>query len=253
MSTYHILNGDCLAEQLKQTKVNHDFIVCRECLIEGPLNAEKSDEFRKMRSRFISATYQVAETEYYSKTVKELEKIDDLPNGSEVCLWFENDLFCQVNMWFMLCLLSGKPGLKLFRVFPQIESEADQWKGFGMANAGKLEQCYAARVRFSGEDIETGKNLWLAYQAGNLKKLKELSEYQSDCFEFLKEVCQAHSDRFPADGGLGRPEKLVNELIAVHSENFMEIFTEFSSREGIYGFGDLQIKNIYDKLTNENL
>jgi len=47
MSTYHILNGDCLAEQLKQTKVNHDFIVCRECLIEGPLNAEKSDEFRK--------------------------------------------------------------------------------------------------------------------------------------------------------------------------------------------------------------
>lgn len=252
MSTYHILNGDCLAEQLKQTQINHDFIICRECLIEGPLNAKNSDEFWEIRSRFISEAYQVAETEYYSKTVKELKKTDDLPEGSEVCLWFENDLFCQVNMWFILCMLSGKPGFKLFRIFPQIENEADQWKGFGGANAEKLEQSYTAKIEFSQEDIESGKNLWMAYQTGNLKKLKELSEYQSDCFKFLTEVCQAHSDRFPSDGGLGRPEKLVKELIATHSEEFMDIFTEFSLREGIYGFGDLQIKNIYDKLTSED-
>lgn len=253
MSTYHILNGDCLAEQLKQTKINPDFIVCRECLIEGPLIAENTDEFWEVRSGFIADTYKASKADYFSKIVNELKITDDIPQNSEVCLWFENDLFCQVNMWFMLYLLSGKPDLKLFRIFPQTQSEADQWKGFGIANAGKLEQCYAARVRFSLEDIETGKNLWLAYQAGNLNKLRELSEYQSDCFELLEEVCQAHADRFPSDGELGRPEKLIKQLIATHSEDFIQVFKEFTLREGIYGFGDLQIKNIYNKLISEDL
>lgn len=253
MPTYHILNGDCLAEQLKQTKIDHNFIVCRECLIEGPLIAENTDQFWEIRSKFIADTYKVATADYFSKIVNELKIIDDLPQTSEVCLWFENDLFCQLNMWFILFLLSGKPDLKLFRVFPQIESEADQWKGFGIANAWQLEQCYAARVRFSREDIETGKNLWLAYQAGNLDKLKKLSEYQSNCFESLKDVCQAHADRFPSDGELARPEKLIKQLINTHSEDFLEVFREFTLREGIYGFGDLQIKNIYNKLISKDL
>ena len=32
------------------------------------------------------------------------------------------------------------------------------------------------------------------------------------------------------------------------SKAFETVFTEFTKREEIYGFGDLQIKTIYDKL-----
>jgi hypothetical protein len=64
----------------------------------------------------------------------------------------------------------------------------------------------------------------------------------------LDEVCQAHIDRFPEDQSSGRPERLVEELIQTHSTDFNKVFSEFSEREGIYGFGDLQLKTIYDKL-----
>ena len=48
MTTYHILNGDCLAEQLRQTKINQNFIVCRECFIDGNLYADNiTDSMQK--------------------------------------------------------------------------------------------------------------------------------------------------------------------------------------------------------------
>lgn len=252
MTTYHILNGDCLADQLRQTKINQDFIVCRECLIDGNLSADNIPDFWIIRANFIADTYNVPSKEYFSKTVREFEKLNNLPNNSEVCLWFENDLFCQTNMWFVISMLANHPTLKIFRVFPTIENIADTWKGFGIATAEKLEQAYHSKIQFSSQDIELGKNLWTAYQDGDFDKLKKLSKNQSDCFEYLKEVCQAHIDRFPVDKTLGRPDKVVKEIIDTNSTEFEVVFSEFSDREGIYGFGDLQIKNIYDRLMHNH-
>ncbi|MBK9737578.1 MAG: DUF1835 domain-containing protein [Saprospiraceae bacterium] len=247
MTMYHILNGDCLADQLRQTKINQDFIVCTECLIDGNLTADNIADFWAMRAKFIAATYNVSTEEYYSKSVKEFEKLNNLPDNSEVCLWFENDLFCQTNMWFVISMLANHPTLKIFRIFPMIDNKADTWKGFGISNAEKLEQAYFSKVEFKPKDIELGKYLWTAYQNGDLDRLQELSKSQSDCFEYLEEVCQAHIERFPLDKTLGRPDKVVKEIIDTNSTEFQEVFSAFSDREGVYGFGDLQLKNIYDR------
>jgi hypothetical protein len=247
MTTYHILNGDCLADQLRQTKINQDFIVCRECLIEGNVYADNLTNFWTIRAKFIADTYEVSTKEYLNKTVSEFEKLNNLPDNSEICLWFENDLFCQTNMWFVISILANQPTLKIFRIFPLTENNIDTWKGFGIANPEKLEQAYYSKIQFTLDDIELGKNLWTAYQNGDLDKLNKLAKSQSDCFEYLEEVCQAHIDRFPLDKSLGRPDKVVIEIIETKSKEFQIVFSEFADKEGIYGFGDLQIKNIYDR------
>ncbi len=247
MITYHILNGDCLAEQLSHTKINQNLIICRECLIDGDLYAGNIADFWTIRAKFITDTYNSSPEEYFSKTVSEFEKLNNLPVNSEVCLWFENDLFCQTNMWFVISLLANNPSLKIFRVFPIIENNEDTWKGYGIADTEKLEQAYYSKIQFTLKDIGLGKNLWTSYQNGDLIKLKELSKEQSDCFDYLEEVCQAHIDRFPLDKTLGRPDKVVKEIIDTISSEFQIVFSEFSEREGVYGFGDLQVKSIYDK------
>mgnify|MGYP000143095017 CR=1 FL=1 len=251
MATYHILNGDCLAAQLMETKINQDFIVCKECLIEGPVIAENPKDFWEVRAKFISDTYKISISDYYSKTVTEFEKIDALPDHSDVCLWFENDLFCQANMWFIISILSKKPSLKLYRVFPVIDNLAYRWKGFGGANSESIEQSYSTKIQFYPDDIESGRNLWIAYQNGDLKKLHELSKTKSSCFEYLEEVCQAHRDRFPSGHSLGRPERVLLELMNTYSKEFQDVFSAFSEKEGIYGFGDLQVKIMYEKLMHQ--
>jgi hypothetical protein len=247
MTTYHILNGDYLYGQLRQTKINQDFIVCRECLIDGNVYADNIVDFWTIRAKFIGETYNVPMEDYFSKTVSEFEKLNKLSDNSEVCLWFENDLFCQTNMWFVISILANNPTLEIFRVFPTIENNAYIWKGFGVANTEKLEQAYHSKIRFAPKDIELGVNLWASYQNGNLNELKELSKKRSDCFEYLEEVCQAQIDRLPLDKTLGRPDRVVKEIIETMSKEFQIVFSEFANREGIYGFGDLQIKNIYDR------
>lgn len=236
-----------MADQLRQTKINQDFIVCRECFIDGNLQADNINQFWEIRAKFISDTYHVSPEDYLSKTVSEFEKLNNLPDHSEVCLWFENDLFCQANMWFVLSILANHPTLKIFRVFPLIENKSDTWKGFGMATPEKLELAYNHKVQFTRNDIRLGKSLWTAYQKNDLNKLRELAQSKSDCFEFLEEVCQAHIDRFPPDKSLGRPDRVVKEIMETKSKDFQIVFSEFAEREGIYGFGDSQLKKIYDR------
>jgi len=246
--TYHILNGDCLAEQLKNTSIKQNLIICRECLIDGEVKAKSLSEFWIVRAQFMEQFYDVSFQEYEEKSIQEIEKITAIPDNAEVCLWFENDLFCQVNMWFVLSLLAENTSLQIYRVFPQILDPYEQWKGFGMSDASMLEDAYSAKVVFTPQDITLGTELWKAFQDNKFDVLLKLSKTHSHCFQYLEEVCKAHMERFLADGSLGRPERVLKEIMETKSRHFPEVFAEFSIQEGIYGFGDLQLKALYDKV-----
>jgi hypothetical protein len=247
MRKFHILNGDCLLEQIKTTSIDDSFIVCRECLMDGEVKAQNLRDFWEIRAIHISETYHVSKEAYFTKTVNEFNQLLNIPEGSEVCLWFENDLFCQVNMWFCLSLLIHQSDLKIVRIFPIVNNQKEIWKGFAMADSLSLEQSYTEKIAFQKHDIELGVNLWKAYQGNDFIELKELSKTNSLCFQYLEKVIQAHIERFPTDNALSRPEKVIQEIINNDITDFYSVFTLFSEREGIYGFGDLQLKPIYDR------
>jgi hypothetical protein len=63
-----------------------------------------------------------------------------------------------------------------------------------------------------------------------------------------QEVVQAHVDRFPKDGSKGRPERVIEDIMKNGSIDFHKVFEAFWRRESIYGFGDIQLKQLYDKV-----
>lgn len=151
-------------------------------------------------------------------------------------------------MWFVLTLLPAERDIKVYRIAPVITDINDTWKGFGISDSAMLEQAYAEKIQLSDADIKLGKDLWRAYVSGDFDTLKTLSFTVSPTFKFLPEVCKAHIDRFTDGNQLNRPDRVLMELIDNTSGEFMEVFTDFSEREGIYGFGDLQVKAMYDRL-----
>jgi len=167
---FHVLPGDSTASDFKNTGIEGEVIVCRECLIVGPADADTYFEFWERRARFILAEYGEDEIEYHENVADELAKLLDLPPGSEVNLWFEYELFCCVNMWFCLDLLRNT-GACVYRVEPAVRTVRDKWKGFGNLNAGDLKICFAARNKFSSDDINLGSDLWNAYKREDHKKL----------------------------------------------------------------------------------
>lgn len=239
--TLHVLTGDALLENFPTGKLKGSIAISRECLVEGPVKANTLEDFWDIREAYLSANYPESDINYQDEVAFEFNKLNDLKEGDEVNLWFEHDLFCQVNLWFTLSLLYDK-GATVYRVYPIIDDPEELWDGFGPMSPEELLKCYEQKMPLSTEDIQLGNSLWKAYSQSDNESLKTLSSTSNKAFPYLKEVCDAQIER------PGRPQKALKEIIDSGNTSFKKAFMEFSQQEGIYGFGDLQVKKIYDQL-----
>lgn len=241
---YHILNGDCLFEQLAETNIPGERIVCREIMVEGPVAAIDWADFWKSRSEFLGQYGGSAPGKYEEEVLPEMEKIRSLPRGADVHLWFEDDVFCQVNMWFVLSLLEDRDDLQVYRIFPVPGEAAHRWRGFGGNTPQQLPAALAARQEMTPQDKRLGTQLWQAYQAQDIERMTALGQTATCAFQDLPAVMEAIT---------GIPhtiETFVQQQLDEGVTSFGEIFGTFCKEYGIYGFGDLQIKRLYDSLSS---
>ena len=249
-TVYQILNGDSLAQGFPVAQTGGEIIVVREALIDGSLDGTGLGEFWQTRAGYVG----ISSDEYRTRVASEFEKILRAPPGSEFNLWFEYDLFCQVNMWFVLSLIASLPSPKqVWAVYPSFLSwkHPHFWSGFGAATAGELLKSFRDRIPLNKNEIQLGQRLWQAYKNSNLEELTKLSAYKSASLPYLQPVVQAHTDRFPQEGAKGRPESILEEIIRTGPGDFQSVFVAFSKREPIYGFGDNQLKAIYDRVRKD--
>jgi hypothetical protein len=154
-------------------------------------------------------------------------------------------------MWFVISIINNlSVTKKVYAVYTSYLDRSNKhfWNGFGPANSSQLQVCFANRILLSNADLQLGQELWKAYKSNNLEELSRLAKNQSFAFPYLQEVVKAHIDRFPQDGIYGRPEKVIEDITKHVSTDFNNVFTEFWRRESIYGFGDIQLKRLYDKV-----
>lgn len=236
----HVLPGDSLVDEFKKTGIEGEVVVFREFLICGDLEATSLEEFWDVRANFIEIEYGGDPIEYREHVAYELERLTQLAPDDEAYLWFEYDLFCQVNMWFCLDLL--KTHTNVFRVAPLNASPDDVWKGFGGHTVEDLNACFEGRTRFSQTDIETGGKLWKAFREGDTEKLRSFGSYRSETFPFLHEVTDAAAELAT------RPSEIVRQIMAESNRDLDSVFSEFQKRAGVYGLGDLQVQRLIERL-----
>ena len=243
MTNYHILTGDSLAGTFRRTNLEGPVIISRECLIDGPAEDDDPEIFWKKRSEYIESAFDGDPKEYYDTVKSEFDKINTIGPDDEVNLWFENDLFCQANMWFTVSLLNRRNLTKIFRISPLIRG-TNKWEGFGRHTATDLLQCFEKRQAFTKGDFKLGENLWDAFKTADIVALAFFSRSLSPCFPFLEDVCRAEVERKRNQ----RPRKVLEDLLAKGYTDFSDIFTQFTKTEGIYGYGDLQVGNMLKKI-----
>lgn len=239
---YHVLPGDAQVPEFKGSGIKGEVIVCREALIHGPIDAEDLDQFWAERARFIVGEYGDDEIAYHDKVARELARLEDVEAGDEVNLWFEYELFCNVNMWFCMSLLSPTEAA-VFRVEPLGREVEKRWDGFGGFTADEMRAAYELRTGLSQEQVNLGAELWQAYRTRKHDRLKELAaKCDADCFPYLKEVAAAAAEEDI------QPLEVLKEIRARGIKDFRDIFAEFSKRAGVYGYGDLQVKKMLELL-----
>lgn len=246
MKEYHILNGDCLKDQLQN--LDAEKIVFRECLVEGNTQGDSLEEILGNRYSFFEKEYNVTAEEYQEKSIFEISKITKIEDGATVYLWFENDLFCQVNFWFAIhTLFHLEKSLSVFLVAP-IKSS---WMGFGALTYNELMKSFEDKKELTPTDQKLIAELWTAFQKSDWIQLRVNAKELTSKIDQIEEVVEAHIKRFPSNKKYGRPEESIQKImVELDDPSFPNVFRAFCKEEGIYGFGDLQVKRIMEGMKN---
>jgi len=244
INQYHILNGDSLREQFPES-LQGEIIVAKECLVDGSVKGNNLTDFFNTRAKFISSNYDgYNEQDYFEKTIPEFQKMQNIPDNADINLWFEDDLFCQVNFWFVINLLSkSHQNNQFFLIRPKSHSQ------YGFGGLNQLELISIFKNRLALTELDTMARLWESYQINDTEKLIKISRKLKNLYPFIVTAVKAHIERIPSNGNVGKPSKsLIQIMNELETEEFGPVFREFNKRESIYGFGDLQVKRLFDEI-----
>ncbi len=250
----HILNGDSTAGILKQSGLQGEMLSWREALMAGPTPRNLSlDRWIDVRAKHLSEAYEVS----FDKCKKDLSALyaglQTSSQHDEIVLWFEHDLFCQVNLihvldWFSKQAL-GKTKLSLICIgtFPGKKN----FRGLGELTPAQLASLFDQRHEVSRVEINLAAEAWAAYCSPNPQSLVNLFEKDMPALPFLKAALSKHLARFPSvRNGLGNIENKALELIASGASEFQKLFPEFGNAEPVYSLGDAQFWNDLQPMIN---
>ncbi len=245
MKTTHILNGDSLLYQLKKI-IKDEQIVFRECLIDGNVQGKTLKQFYLNRAEFIAQYDGFTAASYYEKSAQEIDKIANISIHNEVVCWFEDDLFCQANFWFVINLLiKNRHQGQIFLVRP------DKGNEYSFANMSDqaIFEVYKNKQQLTSYQKKSLAKLWPYYCENDVIGMKSIAKNLNSELPFLMPAIQAHHRREPDESGLGYPERqLLSIMKELDSTEFGAVFRCFTARERIYSFGDLQVKQMFERL-----
>ena len=222
----HLLNGDATASVFPDT-LPGERAVWRDILMEGPADGDADT-----RAAWLAPRLGVSRDAYANGWRQGLATLARAKEHDEVVLWFERDLFCATNLWFVLTRLEAA---RVSLVFPAVDTD---FRGLGTLDPHHFPALFERRERLGRDQIADARSLWRAYAAPDPTGL---SRYEP-IVPFAREAIHLHCGRFPstADG----LDALEHETLAALDEalDFSALFRRVTTRRPLneLGLGDVQ-------------
>jgi len=248
----HIHNGESTAGTLREFGFPGEHLAFQEVLIAGPTPSGLSQEdWRETRAKYLAEAYDLDVEECLKSFIKQEAAIEKFVDHDETILWFEHDLFCQINLIYLLDWFAkqsiGKTKLSLICIdaFPGIED----FRGLGQLTGEQLASLFEGRQQVTEEQFSTATQAWTAYCSTDPRDIAHLLDVDTQALPFLRNALLLHLTRFPSVfNGLGRIENKALELILQGESEFKTLFPRFASAEAVYGLGDSQFWNELKRL-----
>lgn len=237
----HITNGDALSERLHELEIDGTILTMRELMMDGPLDSSHGWKgFFKAREAYIYRQFG-RDLSYKDYVLSELNKMQQIFNESIVCFWFEDDLFCQANWWFLLDYLKSLSAKKYL-----VRSGDDSPYSFGHLDNDQLKAALESRLALKEEGLI---QLWQVYANNNTEEFNAINNDLKKRYPFIGKAFEAHLERIPKDNHLGKPQEILKELHQkMDKADFGSIFRVFSKQTAIYGYGDLQVRHMLNAI-----
>lgn len=161
MLTLHVTNGDAAAGGLARSGLPGDTLAWRDVLHDGPvLRADNTDDFRLARAGFLAGHYPITVEDAFVDLEDRDHRLDGVGPGDEVVLWFEPDLYDQLQLLQVLARMQARHAADrpVLSIVP-----ADLY--LGPLDASQFVPLFAARRAIRDIDLTHGAKAWAAFTA----------------------------------------------------------------------------------------
>ncbi|HCE43664.1 MAG TPA: hypothetical protein DET40_08955 [Lentisphaeria bacterium] len=239
----HITNGDCAADALKKAGIEDEILPWRDLLHEGPAPSGKTlRQMSKIRASFIMKLWP-----HIRNVDKGFRKRDRTLEGfrkfDETVLWFEHDLFDQLQLIQILDWLHGRKlgnsKLSIVITGEYIGQDIDLWK------------YYRSRKKVSSGQLKLAKSAWTAFCSPDPRGLLKTIHGKTSCLPYLSDSLTRHLQQFPShENGLNRTERQILEAVVSRIHSPCGIFKECQKLEEPKFMGDATFWIYLENLIN---
>jgi redox-sensitive transcriptional activator SoxR len=214
-SLLHVTNGESAGNTLRQTALGGAVLPWQDALHEGPVPALPRHELLSTRARFLAdCGWGDRQALLSSLERRDQQLLEALRDGLQVVLWFEHDLYDQLQLLDVLALAHvehSAPELIVIGSFPGKPSFA----GLGELTASDLETLWPSRRRAAPAALQAATIAWAALRAQEPTTLAQWATRDTGELPFLAPALRRLLEELPAPAdGLSGTERRALQVVA---------------------------------------
>ena len=224
----HVTNGDHAADAIRAAGVEGEVLPWRDVLHEGPVPAGMPlAELSALRAVWLAEQGHAGGVAGFAARDEALAA-----EHGEVVLWFEHDLYDQLQLIQLLDWLAAHGrGTTLSLINPA--------EYLGPAPPERLAAWFRERRRVTGEQLALGVRAWAAFRAPEPVGVQRLMEGDTAALPFLGAALRRLLEQLPsARDGLNRSERQILEAVDAGAHTVRAAFVEHNRREDPVWLGD---------------
>lgn len=207
----HVTNGDVAAERIRNAGLPGEVLPWRDALHEGPVPAGLDlHALSAVRARFIAAQGWGELAEVGAELADRDSRFESFAEHDEVVLWFEHDLYDQLQLLQVLDGLAER-GARPARIFVVKVEDF-----LGRIPVARYPGLFALRHQASPPQMALARRAWAAIRSPDPRAVPPLLDEDTHLLPFLAGALRRHLEELPsASDGLSRCER--QALAAIHA------------------------------------
>jgi hypothetical protein len=246
MRTLIITNGDTAVEKMREARINGEILCWRDVLHEGPVPyTETLEDLSAIRSDYL-AWRGWGDAEAIREVFAERDgTVRTLAQFSDVTLWFEHDLYDQLQLLQILDLLAPEEA----RPAPCYLIQTGSF--IGTETPHRLKTHLKLKQPLSGDLLDLAQAAWNAYRSPSPENWAALLQYDTSAMPFLRTAILRHLEEFPSvANGLSRTEAFILGALDNGVNTPGTLFAEFQESEETPFMGDWSFFAVLDTLAS---
>lgn len=236
MKILNITNGTCTLDLMQAASIEGDAFSWDDVLHEGPVPSGLTlEKLSEVRAGYISSQGWASKDETLERFKVRDSKLNCSHQYDEVILWFEHDLYDQLQLiqilnWFKSSDVSK---VNLFLINPD--------KHLGHHQPDEFSQLLKLKTVVTAEQLTIAEKAWNAFVSDSPILLNELLGQDLSPLPFLKAALSRLLEEFPdAEKGIPKTERLILECLEELNEpaKLGELFRAYCQKEDAEFLGD---------------